>query len=100
MRSECVAESFERPLYQVTCGDIGTNPELVEEKLEEIFDYSVTWGAILLLDEADVFLQDRQYEDLQRNALVSSIYQTPLPFLFPLYNPDMLTSTFQSSSVP
>lgn len=72
LRAECVADSFEKPLYQVTCGDIGTDPERLEERLEEIFDYAVTWGAILLLDEADVFLQDRDYENLQRNALVSS----------------------------
>lgn len=76
LRAECVADSFEKPLYQVTCGDIGTDPERLEERLEEIFDYAVTWGAILLLDEADVFLQDRDYENLQRNALVSS----KLPF--------------------
>ena len=66
-------------MYQVTCGDIGTNPERLEDKLEEIFDYAVTWGAILLLDEADVFLQDRDYENLQRNALVSSKSIPPTP---------------------
>ncbi|KND87220.1 hypothetical protein TOPH_08158 [Tolypocladium ophioglossoides CBS 100239] len=30
------------------------------------------WDAILILDEADIFLQDRDYENLTRNALVSS----------------------------
>ncbi|MCJ1463470.1 hypothetical protein MMC07_002077 [Pseudocyphellaria aurata] len=76
LTAECVADSFEKPLYQVTCGDIGTNPERLEQRLEEIFDYAVTWGAILLLDEADVFLQDRDYENLQRNALVSIFLRT------------------------
>ncbi|MCJ1264429.1 hypothetical protein MMC22_004300 [Lobaria immixta] len=76
LTAECVADSFEKPLYQVTCGDIGTDPERLEERLEEIFDYAVTWGAILLLDEADVFLQDRDYENLQRNALVSIFLRT------------------------
>ena len=73
---ECVADSFEKPLYQVTCGDVGTDPERLEERLEEIFDYAVTWGAILLLDEADIFLQDRDYTNLQRNALVSIFLRT------------------------
>ena len=80
LTAECVADSFEKPLYQVTCGDIGTDPAYLEGRLEEIFDYAVTWGAILLLDEADVFLQERDYLHLARNALVSSKlpYRTPL----------------------
>lgn len=76
LTAECVADSFEKPLYQVTCGDIGTDPEQLEERLEEIFDYAVTWGAVLLLDEADIFLQDRDYANLERNALVSIFLRT------------------------
>lgn len=72
LTAECVAENFEKPLYQVTCGDIGTHAGTLERRLEEIFDYATTWGAILLLDEADVFLQERDYVHLERNALVSS----------------------------
>ena len=79
LTAECVADSFEKPLYQVTSGDIGTNPAHLESRLEEIFDYAVTWGAILLLDEADVFLQERDYLNLQRNALVSSTFPAPFP---------------------
>ena len=71
LTAECVAEAFQKPLYHVTCGDIGTDASRVESRLEEIFDYSTTWGAILLLDEADIFLQDRDYASLKRNALVS-----------------------------
>jgi AAA+ superfamily predicted ATPase len=76
LTAECVADSFERPLYQVTCGDIGTDPGDLEDRLEEIFDYAVTWDAILLLDEADIFLQDRDYTNLERNALVSIFLRT------------------------
>lgn len=79
LTAECVAESFEKPLYQVTSGDIGTDPSKLEERLEEIFDYATTWGAILLLDEADVFLQERDYVHLERNALVSSKQHVQLP---------------------
>lgn len=95
LTAECVADSFEKPLYQVTCGDIGTNPAHLESRLEEIFDYAVTWGAILLLDEADVFLQERDYLNLQRNALVSS--------KSPLFHPNpipRILNCIQSSSVP
>jgi AAA+ superfamily predicted ATPase len=34
-------------------------------------DVTHAWGAILLLDEADVFLEQRQAQDVHRNALVS-----------------------------
>ncbi|KAL8861641.1 MAG: hypothetical protein Q9178_001842 [Gyalolechia marmorata] len=76
LTAECVAESFGKPLYQVTCGEIGTHASTLEERLEEIFEDAVTWGAILVLDEADVFLQERDYENLQRNALVSIFLRT------------------------
>lgn len=59
----------------VTAGDLGTYPETLEDNLQEIFDHAAAWNAILLLDEADIFLQDRDYDNLQRNALVSSKYK-------------------------
>ncbi|MCJ1268209.1 hypothetical protein MMC22_008095 [Lobaria immixta] len=76
LTAECVADHFKRPLYMVTCGDIGVSPPEVEKKLEEIFEYAVRWKAVLLLDEADVFLQERNYQDLTRNAIVSIFLRT------------------------
>lgn len=58
----------------MTSGDIGTNPEDIENKLHKIFNYAVNWNAVLLLDEADVFLAERNLENLSRNALVSGEY--------------------------
>lgn len=71
LTAECIADLYERPLYSVTSGDLGVDPETVEERLRDIFDYAVTWNAVLLLDEADVFLAERNLENLERNALVS-----------------------------
>ena len=48
----------------------GMNRE-VESNLEENLKLAQRWGCILLLDEADVFLQARDKEDLRRNAVVS-----------------------------
>ncbi|KAL6835758.1 P-loop containing nucleoside triphosphate hydrolase protein [Trichoderma sp. SZMC 28015] len=76
LTAECAAEAFQKPLYMVTAGDLGTDPENLEKKLSKIFDYAVSWNAILLLDEADIFLQDRDYDNLQRNALVSIFLRT------------------------
>jgi hypothetical protein len=40
-------------------------------ELQKILDICHAWGAILLLDEADVFLEKRNMHDIHRNALVS-----------------------------
>ncbi|KAI1390037.1 uncharacterized protein F4822DRAFT_400596 [Hypoxylon trugodes] len=69
--AETVAELAEKPLYRVTCGDIGTKPEDVEKYLESVLHLGHIWGCVVLLDEADVFLEERVHSNLDRNALVS-----------------------------
>ncbi|RYP05334.1 hypothetical protein DL764_003879 [Monosporascus ibericus] len=49
----------------------GTDPNELEKNLERVFRNAVNWKAVLLLDEADVFLQERDLQNLERNALVS-----------------------------
>lgn len=71
LTAECIAEKQRRPLYTVSCGDLGTEPLELERRLKEIFRYAVAWKAILLMDEADIFLQERDIHDVRRNALVS-----------------------------
>ncbi|KAI1654075.1 P-loop containing nucleoside triphosphate hydrolase protein [Daldinia decipiens] len=71
LTAESVAEIARKPLYPVTCGDIGTEPEAVENYLESVLHLGKTWGCVVLLDEADVFLEQRSLQDLHRNALVS-----------------------------
>lgn len=71
LTAESVAEIAEKPLYRVTCGDIGIKAEDVEKYLESVLHLGKIWGCVVLLDEADVFLEQRTLEDLARNALVS-----------------------------
>lgn len=71
LTAESVAELAERPLYRVTCGDIGTNPETVERYLNSVLHIGAAWNCVVLLDEADVFLEERTKLDMERNALVS-----------------------------
>ncbi|EXJ87097.1 hypothetical protein A1O3_04055 [Capronia epimyces CBS 606.96] len=71
LTAEGVAEYARKPLYRVTCGDIGTEPESVEKYLEGALYLGTIWGCVVLLDEADVFLEERSQTDLVRNALVS-----------------------------
>ncbi|KAI0381928.1 hypothetical protein F5Y04DRAFT_270592 [Hypomontagnella monticulosa] len=69
--AECVAAHTKKPLYPITCGDIGYSPEDVERNMENHFKLAHKWGCVLLLDEADVFLAKRDQKDIQRNGLVS-----------------------------
>ena len=45
LTAEGVAELAEKPLYRVTCGDIGTDPENVEQYLESVLYIGNTWEA-------------------------------------------------------
>ncbi|OBT94006.1 hypothetical protein VE01_07105 [Pseudogymnoascus verrucosus] len=69
--AEGVAERFKKPLFQITCGDLGSNAKEVETALQTNFALANRWGCILLLDEADVFLAERRREDFKRNGLVA-----------------------------
>jgi SpoVK/Ycf46/Vps4 family AAA+-type ATPase len=71
LTAESVAEIAKKPLYRVTCADIGTKAEAAEKYLESILHLGKLWQCVVLLDEADVFLEQRSLEDLERNALVS-----------------------------
>ena len=66
-----VAEIAENPLYRVTCGDLGTDPTQVEKYLESVLYLGKIWNCVVLLNEADVYLEERSMESLARNALVS-----------------------------
>ncbi|KFY03751.1 hypothetical protein O988_01262 [Pseudogymnoascus sp. VKM F-3808] len=71
LTAEGIAELLKCPLYMVSAGELGTDPRTLEAELQKILDISMTWGCVLLLDEADVFLEKRTIQDIHRNALVS-----------------------------
>ncbi|CAG8970662.1 hypothetical protein HYALB_00003416 [Hymenoscyphus albidus] len=71
LTAEAVAEVTRIPLYSMSAGDLGTDPSSVEHTLKSIFRMTTRWKAVLLLDEADVFLESRSKHDLERNKLVS-----------------------------
>ena len=70
--AECVAAHLKRPLFPITCGDLGDNAATVEKTLDEFCFLADKWRCVLLLDEADVFLSKREKGDFVRNSLVSS----------------------------
>ncbi|KAI0438386.1 hypothetical protein F4803DRAFT_101354 [Xylaria telfairii] len=69
--AEAVAMEYKKPLFVITCGDLGLTPSEVEWSLSNVFRLAHLWDCVLLLDEADVFLSQRSKLDMKRNALVS-----------------------------
>ncbi|KAI9761672.1 MAG: Arginine N-methyltransferase 2 [Chaenotheca gracillima] len=76
LTAESVAETMRVPLYAMSAGDISPEPSEVGSDLSRIFDMVTRWNAVLLLDEADVFLEARSTHDLERNRLVSIFLRT------------------------
>ncbi|KAI1868453.1 uncharacterized protein JN550_006369 [Neoarthrinium moseri] len=68
---ESIAELAHRPLLSLTSGDLSTNSYTVEKNLEYFLQLGERFGAMVLLDEADVYLEARQASDIARNGLVS-----------------------------
>ena len=70
LTAEAIAEVLHKPLYYVTMGELGTDPETMEKRLSEILELCASWNALTLIDEADVFLEKRATSDVLRNAMV------------------------------
>ncbi|KAF6835377.1 AAA family ATPase [Colletotrichum musicola] len=58
LTAESVAESTHRPLYHVSTGELSANVKELEGQLTQIFRLGLRWGAVVLLDEADVLDQE------------------------------------------
>jgi SpoVK/Ycf46/Vps4 family AAA+-type ATPase len=69
---ESVAEYTKRPLLSITAADLGHEPIELERNLLRFFKNAAAWDAIVLLDEADIYLARRSSKDLRRNSIVSS----------------------------
>ena len=64
----------------LTSSDIRTSPLTIEKSLTDYFKMARSWGAVLLIDEADVFMERRTTADLVRNSLVAGEHRnSPLP---------------------
>ncbi|QRV96041.1 AAA family ATPase [Ceratobasidium sp. AG-Ba] len=71
LTAEAISEHLKCPLYIVSSGELGIQADQLERQLSDILEMAATWNAVVLIDEADVFLEARNTHDLQRNSLVS-----------------------------
>ena len=67
-----VAERLKVPVYTLSAGELGNVASDVERSLKGAMEKCARWNAVLLLDECDVFLEKRDFNNLHRNELVSS----------------------------
>ncbi|KAK6503299.1 hypothetical protein TWF481_008326 [Arthrobotrys musiformis] len=71
LTAEAAAEKSNVPLYVLGAGELGTTPNEVETALDRALECCRLWDAVLLLDEGDVFLEDRSSGSANQNGLVS-----------------------------
>ncbi len=69
LTAEVFAEEMRIPIYMVQCSQLGTSVDALKEKLQLVLKRAVRWNALLLLDEADVYVRQRG-DDLEQNAIV------------------------------
>ena len=69
LTAEVYAETAKMPLYSVQCSQLGLTPEDLENSLLTVFMRAQRWNAILMLDEADVYVAERGLS-IQQNAIV------------------------------
>ncbi|KAH8805361.1 hypothetical protein F5884DRAFT_799090 [Xylogone sp. PMI_703] len=74
--AECAAAATGRPLMYLTAADLGLTSAEMEANLEITFSLAHKWGCILLLTEADIFLQRRTGLEMERNAMVSTFLKS------------------------
>lgn len=75
LTAEIYSEVIKRPLYSVHSGTLGTTASQIESRLKEVFKSARRWNAVLLLDEADVFVVERG-NNIEQNAIVAEFLRT------------------------
>jgi AAA+ superfamily predicted ATPase len=69
LTAQVFSEQIKRPLYEVQCSQLGTDEEALEKELRKVLQRATRWNAILLIDEADVYIHERG-NDIHQNAIV------------------------------
>jgi hypothetical protein len=69
LTAEVYSEIIRRPLYRVHSGQLGLNVAAMESALKGVLTRAQRWGAVMLIDEADVYIKRRD-DDMTMNAVV------------------------------
>jgi len=69
LTAEVYSEIIGRPLYRVHSGQLGLNVAAMETALKDVLTRAQRWGAVMLIDEADVYIKRRD-DNIAMNAVV------------------------------
>ncbi|MBB3103724.1 ATP-binding protein [Azomonas macrocytogenes] len=69
LTAEVYSEIIKRPLYRVHSGQLGLNVSEMEQILKKTLTRAQRWGAVMLIDEADVYIKRRD-DNITANAVV------------------------------
>lgn len=69
LTAEVYSEIIKRPLYRVHSGQLGLNVAEMEQILKRTLTRAQRWGAVMLIDEADVYIRRRD-DNMTANAVV------------------------------
>ena len=69
LTAEVYSEIIKRPLYRVHSGQLGLNVTEMELALKNTLTRAQRWGAVMLIDEADVYIKRRD-DNIAANAVV------------------------------
>jgi hypothetical protein len=72
LTAEAYAEHKKKPLYVLGMSEVGTSIKMMEQAMRTVFTRVIKWGAVLLFDEVDVFLAERDSAQLERTAIVGA----------------------------
>ena len=70
-----LAEHLRRPLISFSTGDLGITPEVVDGNFAQYLQRARKWGAVLVMENADVILEARTRSDFVRNSIVMTFQQ-------------------------
>jgi SpoVK/Ycf46/Vps4 family AAA+-type ATPase len=71
LTAEAASEKAQKPLMMLSAAELGFKAVAVELNLRNILEICKLWNAVLLIDEAEVILEERAPGDIQRNGMVS-----------------------------
>ena len=76
LTAESIADRLRMPLYALGASQLGDQSNDVEDGLSKVLRLTAKWNAVLLLDEADAFLDKRTNdpESTERNKRVAGEY--------------------------
>lgn len=71
LTAEAIAEVSRRPLYVVSAGDLGTEVSDVDRRLGKVLAVASSWRCLLLIEDCNLFVRQRDRVSVVNNALVS-----------------------------